>query len=62
MVQEFGSDWTSIKLLDLISFISLKTQIPKDGIKLLTSGGKSWNYYFNFWESKALEGSFGLFS
>ncbi len=47
MIKEFGSDWVNIELLDLVKYISDKTRVPVDGIKLLSSGGTKW------------EGSFG---
>lgn len=47
MIQEFGSDWVNIPLSDLVKYISGKTKVPMDGIKLLSSGGTKW------------EGSFG---
>ncbi len=48
MIQEFGPDWINIKLNDLIQYISLKTQLPVDGIKLLSSGGTKWEGSFGY--------------
>lgn len=53
MIQEFGEQWETIKLSDLVKYISLKTKIPSNGIKLLCSGGKQ------DWESE-VRGSFGF--